>query len=206
MREFFKDTLETLHIITGCRQMEFLSEDEVKILVDKLCVVSEKNYGYIPLEAQKHEITRQILEEPDFSGLNPKVLHKWLSRIADRYWQERNRKLQDKEDLNQVPGPISKDTEKLIENFKAGLLPATVARSIPEVSAGEIKAIQAEDRKRAERPTAVSTGYNRLTTEQVLAKENHQLYLTAKWTHDQDPRNEGQIFPEEAVWIELQKP
>lgn len=41
--------------------------------------------------------------------------------------------------------------------------------------------------------------------EQILARDSHRLYLSAKWKHDKDLRNKGQVFPEEAVWIELQK-
>lgn len=44
------------------------------------------------------------------------------------------------------------------------------------------------------------------TMEQIQAKENHRLYLLAKWKHDMDPRNKGKDFIEEDVWIELQKP
>lgn len=43
------------------------------------------------------------------------------------------------------------------------------------------------------------------TPAEILARENHRLYLAAKWKHDKGPGNKDQIFPEEAVWIELQK-
>lgn len=74
----------------------------------------------------------------------------------------------------------------------------------------EQERLQEQQRKRdkivkADEFEEFKTGYVPLTPEQLQKREWHGKYLLAKWQHDQDPHNKGQIFPEEALWIELQK-
>ncbi len=87
MRDFFKTLLENLYVLTGSRQMEFISSEQLPLLLDSLESICRK-YSYIPEETQKSEINKQILEDQDFTALTPKILHKWLFRISGAHWKE----------------------------------------------------------------------------------------------------------------------
>lgn len=84
MREFFETTLLQLRALTGSRQMEFLSEEETKMILDKLCQVS-RQFSRIPEEKQMAEVDKQIIEDQEFTGLNPKIFYKWMYRIAGQF-------------------------------------------------------------------------------------------------------------------------
>lgn len=89
MKDFFKQQLASL-AIAGIRQMEFLTYAQTVELLDALCIISEKKFNYIPLEIQRVEIQKQIIEDPEFNGINTRWLFKVLSRISDRYWRTKN--------------------------------------------------------------------------------------------------------------------
>ena len=84
MREFFKEQLEQLRAMTGSRQVEFMSEEEVTLLLDKLCVYS-RQFSRIPIERQMSEVEKQLIEDPEFTTLNPRIFFKWMLRIAGQY-------------------------------------------------------------------------------------------------------------------------
>lgn len=92
MNEFFRQQLNKLHL-AGIRQMEFIAtKEEVDELIDMLCTISEKNFGYIPKNIQQAEIQKQIIQDPDLKtdgGITTRWLYKILSKIADKYWKEK---------------------------------------------------------------------------------------------------------------------
>lgn len=122
MREFFKKTLKDLKAITGIRQEEFLSDDEMQLLLDGLVKTSQGKFGYIPIEAQQAEIQKQIIEDKDFNaggaygyGLNTRIVHKWLERICGKYW---NNKLTE-DDLTPEAEPVTGERREFwLNEFK----------------------------------------------------------------------------------------
>lgn len=102
MRAFFQSQLDLLPA-AGIRQVEFLTADQIKLLLDSLCVISEKKFGYIPATIQQTEIKKQIIEDPDFNGINTRWLFKILTKIAEPYWRSR----MTEEELTPQPEPVS---------------------------------------------------------------------------------------------------
>lgn len=135
MRDFFKHQLKGL-IVAGIRQMEYLDESQITELLNQLCIISEKKFNYIPIEVQKVEIRKQIIEDPEFNGLNTRWLFKTLTRISDKYW--RTRSTITEEQLTPAPPEVA---EKYIEEFKKQLVkvggPKTAPLPINKILFGE---------------------------------------------------------------------
>lgn len=105
MKEFFETEMKKLHLV-GIRQADFLTADEIEEILNALCNVSEKSYKYIPKEVQQAEIKRQIIQDPDFNGLNARWLHKILYRISEKYWKDKMKTEQTEEAQGE---PISQE-------------------------------------------------------------------------------------------------
>lgn len=84
MRDFFKQQLNSLRAMTGSRQVEFMSEEEATLILDRLCVYS-RQFSRIPIERQMAEVEKQLVEDPEFTTLNPRIFFKWMLRIAGQY-------------------------------------------------------------------------------------------------------------------------
>lgn len=84
MRDFFKQQLNSLRAMTGSRQVEFMSEEEATLILDRLCVYS-RQFSRIPIERQMAEVEKQLIEDPEFTTLNPRIFFKWMLRIAGQY-------------------------------------------------------------------------------------------------------------------------
>lgn len=116
MRDFFKVELYALPS-AGIRQMEFLTSDQVTQLLDDLCVISEKNFKYIPKSIQQSEIKKQIIQDLEFNGITTRWLFKILTRIAEPYWRSRLTE----EDLTPVTPATNEQAEYWIGEWKKAL-------------------------------------------------------------------------------------
>lgn len=90
MREFFKQELKTLKAKTGLNQYENIgampdAQFQFKILLDSMELACNE-FNYIPDNDKKRIIQEQILRDQDFTGLNSRVIWKWLNMNKDHYW------------------------------------------------------------------------------------------------------------------------
>lgn len=85
MREFFKSQLKKLHLI-GIRQVDYLSKDDIEILLDELVRITNK-FSYIPEARQQVEIEKQLIEDLDAKdGLTLRNVWKWMYKISPLFW------------------------------------------------------------------------------------------------------------------------
>lgn len=89
MREFFFNILTTLDKLTGLQQFNKINEmpdpkREINELLDMLCAVCNQ-FGTIPEDDKKRIIEDAILADPEFKGLNAKIIFKWLVSKREMY-------------------------------------------------------------------------------------------------------------------------
>lgn len=87
MREFFRECLKSLYVYCGNRQIDKMSDEEIKTLLDALERMS-KLYGYIPEERQKEIITNCLLTDKDYQNINVRTVAKWLELNGKQYFKE----------------------------------------------------------------------------------------------------------------------
>jgi hypothetical protein len=119
MRDFFRHELETLYLKTGLLQHSKLSamkdaEVQIKMLLD-LLVAKCAHFPLIP-DSDKQEIIRErMIDDADFQGFNPKILHKWLNAENAKYLPQSQSQFT--EDLNHKPAP-PEVADKYIEQWR----------------------------------------------------------------------------------------
>jgi len=121
MRDFFKQELKTLELKTGLRQYERLLErasweDDLNNLVDMLAKVCD-NFPYIPEESKKEIIQNNIISEQDLTGLNPRIIFKWLSQAKGIYFKEAAHK----ESQPEAPPVTGPEREEWIRKWNEAL-------------------------------------------------------------------------------------
>lgn len=92
MKDFFKSELKTLKAKTGLNQLENLSAmpdaaNQIKILLDSMVLVCQE-FHFIPDNDKKRIIQEQIIRDPEFQGLNSRVVWRWLNAKKDQYYRE----------------------------------------------------------------------------------------------------------------------
>lgn len=87
MRDFFKQILSNLYIYCGNRQIEKMTDEEIKILLDSLERMS-KIYSYIPEEKQKEIILTQLIADREYQNINVRTVSKWLEQNGKTYFKE----------------------------------------------------------------------------------------------------------------------
>lgn len=153
MREFFKSELKTLQVKTGLRQYENISampdaEFQFKILFDSMIAVCNE-FSYIPDNDKKRIIQEQIIKDQDMTALNSRTIWKWFNANKDHYWAVAQAK---KDPIKHTPVDFEALPDKLkqqIEEFKMSLVDSPL-KTVPKVTAEELKAIEEEDRSRQE--------------------------------------------------------
>lgn len=78
MKDFFKQVCQELHVITGLRQMETLTDEQIRMLIDELVKVSNR-FGHFPEEKKKQIIQNSILQDTELKKLTPAKVFQWLS-------------------------------------------------------------------------------------------------------------------------------
>ena len=85
MKDFFRQQLSKLHLI-GIRQVDYLSKEDVEILLSELEKITKK-FSYIPEPRQQAEIEKQLIEDLDAKdGLTLRNVWKWMYKISPLYW------------------------------------------------------------------------------------------------------------------------
>lgn len=92
MRDYFLHLLQNLDKLTGIRQFEKLCQlpdykSEINQLLDILCRTCDQ-FKYIPENAKMKIIDNAIVTEAEFTGLNARVVYKWLNAHKDVYFKE----------------------------------------------------------------------------------------------------------------------
>lgn len=87
MRDFFKQILSNLYIYCGNRQVDKMTDEEIKILLDSLERMS-KIYGYIPEEKQKEIILTCLVSDRDYQNINVRTVSRWFEQNGKTYFKE----------------------------------------------------------------------------------------------------------------------
>lgn len=87
MRDFFKQILSNLYIYCGNRQIEKMTDGEIKILLDSLERMS-KIYSYIPEDKQKEIILTQLIADREYQNINVRTVSKWLEQNGKIFFSE----------------------------------------------------------------------------------------------------------------------
>lgn len=93
MRAFFLDLLNNLDKLAGLRQLENIqaSSADPKAEINELLSVlvnTANMFSYIPEQDQKNIIYSMVITDPEFKGLNARMIYKCLSQNKDRYFRE----------------------------------------------------------------------------------------------------------------------
>lgn len=89
MREFFKQLLTDLKRLCGLNQLQALNDmpdprKEISALLDVLCRVADQ-YPMIPDADKQKIIENGVIHDTEFTGLNARVIARWLNQHKDRY-------------------------------------------------------------------------------------------------------------------------
>lgn len=96
MRQFFFNILETLDKVAGIRQLDKIyqthdtkeeAKNYINALIDGLCNICQR-FDYIPRAEMQRIIHDGILSDPEFFGLNERIVFKWLSKACGAYYKE----------------------------------------------------------------------------------------------------------------------
>lgn len=125
-REYYKQSLEQLPATTGINQLRGMTKDQITHLLDTLEQVSRRFATVIPYPQQKTLLSKAMLQDQEFYGLNARWVYKHLStylqqnpHLRNAYHQqqesEAERERRNQEFLKANPGW---DRQKAIEQFK----------------------------------------------------------------------------------------
>lgn len=89
MREFFKQLLTDLKRLCGLNQLQALNDmpeprKEISALLDVLCRVADQ-YPMIPDADKQKIIENGVIHDSEFTGLNARVIARWLNQHKERY-------------------------------------------------------------------------------------------------------------------------
>jgi len=89
MREFFKQLLNDLKRLCGLNQLQTLNDmpdprKEIAALLDVLCRVADQ-FPMIPDADKQKIIENGVIFDTEFTGLNARVIARWLNQHKDRY-------------------------------------------------------------------------------------------------------------------------
>jgi len=171
MKSFLTQQLRELEARTGIRQMYFLNQkpdalSQVNILIDAMLEVCAE-YTYLTDEVKKALISRGIKEDKEFDSLNARTIRAWFDLYGGKYFEAgMTYEVTD-------PGPISEETQRLINQFQASL--SQGPKEVPTVSRYEVL-------KAKERLKTVSKPYPS-STEEDYRLYNLKLEYAKKYYH-----------------------
>lgn len=127
MRKFLFQTIKTLHLLTGLKQFQTLEakkdKEGIKIWLDSLEAVC-RQYGKIPDETKQKIISRNLVQDHDYTGLNARTLNKWFyayweNKGAKQFYYE-NQKMGEIDEANICPpDKVKKYVEQIRKNIES---------------------------------------------------------------------------------------
>lgn len=161
MFEFFYGEFETLRAKTGIRQWEQLNEgaDAARVIhdiIDFMCQECNKPpFDIVKPEVKQRVISRAIVEDNDFIGLNAKFVRKalnaWWSNNGDRIIEERNRKEAAAYQRVELSSEQKQKIDRLANAYVAQLLQGDGPQPVPKLKPAEIAREGAEWQSELER-------------------------------------------------------
>lgn len=133
MREYFKELMQNMYILTGYRQEQKLTDSQLSHLLDELTRASNK-FSKIPEETKRSIIDRSILYDKEFTGLTPRKVYQWLSD----YWQQlpqssRQKLIEPEEEQKEWLPADPEKAQKYIDKLKKNL--AALEKTLPKKNA-----------------------------------------------------------------------
>lgn len=94
MTEYFLNLLKSLYRIAGLRQMENLyaegkekGDRELNLLINELTHAASQ-YPEVPNQVIIDTINDRVRKDQEFTSLNARTIHKWLTPLRSRYYHE----------------------------------------------------------------------------------------------------------------------
>lgn len=164
MRDFFKHELKTLKAKTGLNQYETFSgmpdaEVQLKTLLDGMVSVCS-GFNYIPDDHKKEIIKAAIITDPEFTGLNARVIFKWLQAKNHLYFKEVahvQTETLDPETKAPVEPLKGDDMQRMLDRWKRELDGVSNNFSVPKLTPEEIQ------KEGQEKPGALQEELDRLS-------------------------------------------
>jgi hypothetical protein len=196
MRAFYFHLLEHLDKLTGIKQFDRLQANgtkDVKELLDILCQISNQ-FDFIPEKDQEAIISAAVLAEPDFTGLNARVIYKWLNAQKDRFLFTNTAKIN--EDPNWQPLTGEARDKRLQEFADAVAKLKTHVTPNPEKAAAKLDQLY--------KKTGQEESHRELTADEITEKQLHFAWIKANF--DARTGKKLDTFVEEKEWIKQQTP
>jgi hypothetical protein len=131
MRNFLKKTLMKLPFTAGINQAEKLGSTQlVNELLDELN--STCNRFSIPDKVKQEIIEDGIRQDPDFYGLNSKILYKWFSRYVE---QMKRKAPQSHADISEIVSENEIYYKKMLADLKEANPDYDVVKAAKEIYA-----------------------------------------------------------------------
>lgn len=140
MKAFFTESLYNLFALTGIEQVKWMLSDAKRGEKDfDLCVEAMVNvsrrFDYISDEDQQKIISKMMLEDRDYKGLNARVIWKWLDLHKDVYYRGQTHHVES--DPKEEDLPSKEKVAEYVRQWQTNL--ATIGKPVPAVTAEEIR-------------------------------------------------------------------
>jgi hypothetical protein len=185
MREFFKNQLETLYVRTGFRQLENMMqastwEKDITELISFMVEECDKPpFNKVPATVKQRVISRAVVEDPEFTGLNAK----FVRRALNKWWQDNSDRVLEQLNKKESAPPVELTPEQnekvnaMLESYKRRLLTGGGMTVLPRGMDPDKAAKDGAEWKSEIERKAVSKGYTPPTKEQIVARELHLRYI-----------------------------
>lgn len=200
MFEFFYSEFESLRAKTGIRQWEQLNEqpDAAKAIHDAIQLMCDEcmkpPFHVVRDEVKQRVISRAVVEDPDFIGMNAKFVHralnKWWLVNGDRVMEAMN-KHQEAERVELTPEQKRK-IDELANKYVAELLQGDGPRMVPKVDNPKKEGAEWKsdlERKAIQYPVTTPEQARTAELHRQYVRENYDLY-TAEKLHGWIPEKE----------------
>lgn len=202
MRLFFLELLNNLHILTGLRQLEKIlnsapsvdeGKEEVNQLIEMMLKVSLQ-FPYIPERDQRNIISNAVITDGEFTGLNARIIYKWLAIHKDKYFKE-SQHIQVKEDENWQPLTGEARLAR-IKEWEKSLAPMMERVNVTDRIGQKENLILGHERQ------------ERIVHSSTPSEEVERIFLHNQWIVDNFDKKTGQKLPtwiSEEEWLNQQK-
>jgi hypothetical protein len=190
MKAFFKKELETLQAKTGIRQLETLMQKEdwrkeANLLIDLMIEECNKPpFDLVKQDVKERVISRAIVEDGDFIGLNAKFVRKALNA----WWNVYGGKIIEARDESKAPVKVDLDPEAdarvnvLLQSFQRSIRNG-VFQQVPKITTEEAKQ-EGDVRPKAHIYRSTDLSYKKELDERV--RKGRELYFRENYPGGSD--------------------